>query len=231
MAPAAGRQGGDGEAAKATRPAYARILAFAKRESGPNRFKDGLDGAMLIVVGRPRVRATAGTAHPVVIVPPGLSAGTGLLEVEQLVPSIGYEHVLRAAVAELRLESQVPAIEFAPRDRRLVVDEVFSKVWLDGLPLEALKAGDQPYKLIAALAAAGGACVGRTELAGILSPARTDEGGPKMAKSRLLKAIAASMKAAGRTPLKPADVLRQETGGGGYRLCLSCWYRPASASR
>jgi hypothetical protein len=178
-----------------------------------------------------RIRATAGTAHPVVIVPPGLSAGTGLLEVEQLVPSSGYEHVLRAAVAELRLESQVPAIEFAPRDRRLVVDEVFSKVWLDGLPLEALKAGDQPYKLIAALAAAGGACVGRTELAGILSPARTDEGGPKMAKSRLLKAIAASMKAAGRTPLKPADVLRQETGGGGYRLCLSCWYRPASASR
>jgi hypothetical protein len=181
------------------------------------------------VVGR-RIGQMAGTATPVVIVPPGLSAGTGLLEVEHLVPASGYEQVLRAIVTELGIESQVPAIDFAPRDVRLVVDEEFGKAWLDGAPLDAVKAGEQPFKLLAALAAAEGRSVARSALAKLLSPARVDENGPKMVKRRLVNAIAASMKRAGKPVPKPGDVVRQEKGDSGYRLCVSSWCRPQRAS-
>lgn len=173
-----------------------------------------------------RMRSIAGKAHPVVIVPPGLRAGTGLLEVEHPVPASGYEDVVRVVVTTLGLERDVHGIDLAPADRRLVVDEVFGEAWLDRVRLDGVKSGEQPYMLLAALAAAPGNSLGRAELAAILSPARAakrDEDAPKNAKARLIRAITKDMKDAGRE-FRPGDLLRQEKGGG-YRLCLVPWYR------
>jgi hypothetical protein len=179
-----------------------------------------------------RIRQIAGAAHPVVVVPPNASAGTGLCEVALVVPASRYERVLRAAAAELQVEDRVPAIDLAAKDVRLVVDGVFEKAWLDGVPLPSVS--DQPFKFLAALAAAEDRSLSRNMLAKILSPARAaqrDEAGPKNVKARLMRAIVADLKSAGLPAVSPGEIVRQEKGESGYKLCLPSWYRPPLTRR
>ncbi|MGC4052854.1 MAG: hypothetical protein QM757_26300 [Paludibaculum sp.] len=169
-----------------------------------------------------RVRARAGGAHPVLLIP---SSQTNASELAKVILGSVYPsrtEVVRGAIHACGLADRVPAIHIAPDDARLVVDTHCKKVWVDGVEITGLAPGSHPFRFVELMARAT-APLDSQELSAQLSSSRGDEDvTTRQAKSKARQLIRESMSAAGRSlnedPFPPAGI-------GSYRCALPAFVK------
>ncbi len=107
---------------------------------------------------------SGGASRVLVIVPPGCEARTGHAEVEFGRDGHPAADLLPRTAAALQLEEHLPVTEQADPDVRLVIDTKRGNAHLDGVPLSFVNGQGQSFKMLTALARAGGEVVaGRPE--------------------------------------------------------------------
>jgi hypothetical protein len=197
-------------------------------ESGVVRFfyvvRATLDDADRVAVGKAIARAT-GFGRAVALVPRGRRLGRDFVEIEldvrEQLGVASWRAKLAEAVAELRLEEEVPVDRLVPDGVRLVLDSRRERAVLDGVPLVL---GESGYRMLRALAARGegSEIVPSRELDRVLSGARGSDGATRTAAWKLKSWTEESFEQAGREV--PADVrqtgLVVAVGKKGWRLAV-----------
>ena len=106
--------------------------------------------------------------------------------------------ILPAAINACGLAKVVPAIYVAPEGARLVVDNQFKKIWIDGVEIEGLPSDSQAFGFMEQLAR-NPTSVSSDELSKVLSPGRQDgDATARQAKCKSNKLIREALRKAGR---------------------------------
>lgn len=170
------------------------------------------------------IKELTGSVPPVLLLPRGLSEPTGVAEVllDLPLPS-DPARVTRDIIAKTDLASKVTAIHLAPQNARLVVDEIFGKVWFDRIEITGIKPDTQPFRFVAVLARNFPATTNKNDLIAELSPAREDsDQTARSAKTFVNRAIKSALEAQGRTFDDPFPSEKDC-----YRLTVLAHHRPA----
>ncbi len=150
--------------------------------------------------------------EPVLLVPDGRQAGTGLLEIPFQWRDLSPAEVTLRLVASLGVENDVPAILVAPSSADLVIDLARKRVWLFGIEIPLGRA-EQPFKYVSLVAIANGRPVSKEQMLKHLSPAGCDEAVGRKAKWDFKEAVTAAFKQAGRELPKSFGEVFPSRGG------------------
>lgn len=146
-----------------------------------------------------RIRARAGGALPVLLIPASQMDSSELARVMLDSPLPTRGHVIRGAINACGLANNVPAIHSAPNGARLVVDNRFKKVWVDGVEIAGLTPDSHAYRFIELLAEKKGIPISTDAITAELSAARQDgDTTARQAKSSAKGIIKLAMTAAGQ---------------------------------
>jgi hypothetical protein len=159
------------------------------------------DGAAAVI------RALAPSLTPVLLLPKGMTASTGLMDILLDRPLPDRHRVVQDIIASGGLTEQAPALLLAPKNARLVVDTRHGKVWFDGFEIADLTPGTHPFRFVEIMARNSPGTVNTHDLTAQLSSGRTDgDQTARSAKASAKKIIEAALKAHGRSfedPFKP----------------------------
>ena len=145
-----------------------------------------------------RQRAVSGASHPLLLMP-SARATSELAHIPLPTAIPQRQAVIRDAVAACGLGDQVPAIYTAPERARLVVDTRFGKIWVDGVPIDDLRAETHPFRFVELVAKRSPSPISSDDIATALSEAREDGNQPaRTAKNKANRIITSSMARAGR---------------------------------
>ena len=159
---------------------------------------------------------SGGASRVLVIVPPGCEARTGHAEVEFGRDGDPAADLLPRTAAALQLEEHLPVTEQADPDVRLVIDTKRGNAHLDGVPLSFVNGQGQSFKMLTALARAGGEVVSRDDLNTLLSPNANTKDTAKSVRRRLGEEIETSFRHAHRNVPNTKELFVSQ--GGGYAL-------------
>src|SRR5207248_13042 len=122
-----------------------------------------------------RVRACAGAAPNVVLIPGSQCEASELAKVMLGHPLPSRDRVIRDAIAICGLKSVVSPLYSAPDGTRLVVDTLRGQVWLDGIAITGLRPDTHPFRFIELMARRSPSAVSTNDICTVLSAARKDD--------------------------------------------------------
>lgn len=164
------------------------------------------------------IRARAGGAHAVLLIPTSHPDSSELAKVMLDKPLPSRDRIIRDAIAACGLTAVVPAPFSAPDGARLVVDTQRGQVWVDGIEVPGLRSGTHPFRLVEVLARRCPEAVSRDEITAALSGGRMDgDTTARQAKAAAKKSIREALAAAGR-PFEEDPFPSGQTGC--YRCAL-----------
>jgi hypothetical protein len=149
----------------------------------------------------------------------------------ELPASYDIRPLMRSIVHDHDLYGRLAANLYAPEEASLIVDPRRGEVWLDGVLLTQLAAGEHPFKFVEVVARANGGIVPEEAIDGYLqgSGAKTT---PKQAKNRAKTAIEQSFASAHQNLNRDVNELFKKVKDG-YKLadCAAyCVPAPPKAS-
>ncbi|MGE3957422.1 MAG: hypothetical protein AB7H96_11945 [Vicinamibacterales bacterium] len=157
-----------------------------------------------------RLRTVTSGAPSVVLVPTARCDNSELATVTLDLPLPERATVIRAAVAACGLRDRVAALYSAPDGARLIVDKVRGQIWLDGIVVQGLTLGTQPFRFVELLARRCPSFVTAGDLCDGLSVGRKDlDQVVRSARSAAIKAMKTALTTAGKSFESPFQTARK----------------------
>jgi hypothetical protein len=176
--------------------ARAGVFDFGERGLGAERLRVfvSIGPATAAELGA-RLPALARPAHAVLLLPPGRTLGSGVVEAAWPESADDAREMVRVIARSLGSGAKLPVHLAAPKGARFAIDEARREAYLDGV--ELVKLPDNAFVLLVLMARAAGGVVTTKDVNAALVRS-TDHEAAKKARARLSFGIVASYELAGR---------------------------------